>query len=289
MTNNITESLILILGDAGFLILKKSLLVSIAIIIYIFIYKISKKLVNNFFIQTRNKSEKFKIDDRRLVTLNIVSLSIIKYILYFFVGTSIISFFGGTESVKSIVTVAGIGGVAVGFGAQSLVKDIITGFFILLEDQISVGDIVQISGIAGTVEEIGIRTTKLRSINGDLHIIPNGQITIVTNMTREFKRAIVEVGITYEDKIEYIITILEDEMNNIFQNVTGLHEVPQILGVSAFNESAVVIKILAKCDIKENFRIENEIRKYIKIRFDKENIKMPYPHRTIEIKSMELL
>lgn len=273
-----------LLGNEGFKFLMKILSIIIPVLIYILLYKVVKKLINNFFSKTRNNLTKYKLDEKRLVTLNVVSLSLLKYTFYFFIGASIVSFFGG--SMQSIITVAGVGGIAIGFGAQSLVKDIISGFFILLENQISVGDIVKLSDITGTVEEIGIRTTKLRNFNGDLNIIPNGQITIVTNMTRDFKRAIVEIGINYEDNIKNIINILEDEMQKVFDEVHGLHEIPKVQGITAFEDSAVILRIAAECNINEVYAIEREIRKYVKIRFDYEGISMPYPHRIIEIKEL---
>lgn len=284
----IEEYLINTLGEMGFFLLKKMLTISIAIIIYIFMYKAIKKLVNNFFIKTRNASEKYRLDDRRLITLNAVSLSMLKYFFYFLVCSSIITFFGGADSIKSILAVAGLGGVAIGFAAQNFVKDVITGFFILLENQISVGDIVELTdkNINGSVEEIGIRTTKLRNFNGDLHIIPNSQITIVTNKSRDFKRAIVDIGVSYDDNIENIIEILSNEMKNIHQKVQGLYEIPQVQGVINFDDSAIIIRIISKCDINEVYTIEREIRKYIKLRFDSEKISMPYPHQTVELKNL---
>lgn len=275
-------AMVSLIGVKGFDILVNILSGVIGIIIYFVIYKMIKKIVNNFFHKIKDSQIKNSLEDRRIVTLNSIALSVLKYAFYFFIIAAFIEMFGG--EVKAVTTVvAGVGSVAIGFGSQSLVKDVITGFFLLLEDQLAVGDTVSLSGVVGKVEAISIRTTKLRAFNGDLYTIPNGQISIVNNMSKNYKRAIVEIGFNYETNIDNIITLLEDEMKNIHQKVSGLHEVPQVLGISSFGESSVNITIAAQCDINENFRIEREIRKFVKIRLDRENIQMPYPHRTVEI------
>jgi small conductance mechanosensitive channel len=271
-----------LLGEKGFEILMNILSGAVGILFYLFIYEIIKKLVNNFFEKVKGTQGKYSLDDRRLVTLNSVSLSVLKYIFYFFIVVTIIGVFGGEISQVTTV-VAGVGSVAIGFGSQSLVKDIITGFFLLLENQLAVGDVVSVSGLTGKVETVGIRTTKLRAFNGDLYTIPNGQISIVNNMSREFKRAIVEIGISHGESIEKVIEVLEDEMKNVYEKVSGLQEIPQVLGISSFTDTAMMITITAICDITENARIEREIRKYVKMRFDKETIAMSCTHRTMEI------
>lgn len=282
MTNNIEAYLRSFLGDKGFEALYKVVICILIIAVLHLLHKFTIRLVNKFFNKTRN----YKIDNKRLVTLNSISLSCLKYLFYFLIATTLIGIWGGSSSIQSItVAIAGIGGVAIGFGGQSLVKDVITGIFILLENQIAVGDIIQVTteNIMGTVEDIGIRTTQIRNFNGDLHIIPNGQISIVTNMTRGFKRALVEISVGYEENIQHIINILDDEMIKVYDKIQGLHEVPNVQGITEFAESAIIIRIAAECDINEIYSIEREIRKYVKIRFDNEHISMPYPHRTVEI------
>lgn len=273
------------LGEAGFTFLMGVLATIIGVIVYYIVYKIVCKLVKKWFNKTSKTNNRY-LGERRVNTLREIILSLIKYLFYFLVFAKVVTLFGGKDAVTSIVAVAGVGGVAIAFGAQSLVQDIITGCFLLLEDQIAVNDIVTVAGITGTVEEFGLRTTKIRTANGDLHTIPNGQISIVTNMTRDYKCAVVDIGTCYEDNLEHIMAILKDEMENVFKNVEGLQEVPNVVGVVSFDDSAVVLRISAKCDIRKNAGIEREIRKYVKVRFDNEGISMPYPHRTIDITSM---
>ncbi len=141
-----------------------------------------------------------KLSDRKRQTLSEVLSSVTKYTVWFIVICSILTNFG--VNVASLIAVAGVGSVAIGFGAQSLVQDVITGMFILFEDQFGVGDIITVDRLTGTVESIGLRSTRIRSADGDLHIIPNGMIKIITNMSKEFNRATIDIGVAYEENID---------------------------------------------------------------------------------------
>src|SRR5699024_6993326 len=149
--------------------------------------------------RTMNRRKKgiFYADEKKINTLSTVLKNIIKYIFYFIGLVMVLDMFN--ISTSSILATAGIGGLAIGFGAQSLVKDIITGFFILFEDQFSVGDYVKIGEYEGIVEELGVRVTKIRDFSGELHIIPNSNIGAVTNRTRGAMRALVKVSVAYEE------------------------------------------------------------------------------------------
>ncbi len=223
-----------------------------------------------------------KLTERKKATLTVVLTSVIRYTIYFIAGCSILSSFG--INIASLITVAGVGSVAIGLGAQSIIQDLLAGMFILFEDQFAVGDIITIDDLTGTVESIGIRTTIIRSADGDVHIIPNGNIKIITNMSKQFNRAKIEVSIAYEHNIDNVLNILADEMNIIFEKklIKGLKKIPEVLGITEFAENGIIIRILADTEIGENWQIEREIRKYIKNRFDKENIAIPYPRRVIE-------
>ena len=241
------------------------------ICIFSIIIKILNKVVKKF-IYAHNK-----FSERKAKTLNTVCSSIIRYTFYFFAICQILTIFG--VDVTSFVAVAGIGSVAIAFGAQSLVQDIVTGMFILIEDQFAVGDVISIEGYSGTVEGIGIRSTKLRSVDGNLFIIPNGQIKVVTNMSKGFNRAVVDISVAYEENIDNVIAVMKDELKSAFENkkINGLIKEPDVLGVVDLGDSAVVIRVSADSVIGENWAIERELRRIIKNRFDKENICIPYP------------
>ena len=251
------------------------------IILILIIAKLSIKvihsIINKFFDSQKNL--KFKVDIPRLETMKGLIKSIVKYIVYFIAITTIIKTFG--TDVTALITAAGIGGLAFGFGAQNLVRDVITGFFILFEDQFSVGSFVEIDGIAGTVEEMALRVTKIRGTNGDLYIVPNGEIKKVTNKSTGKMRALVEMSIAYEEDIDNAIEVLNKAAEVLKINDTRIVEGPTVLGVSALGASEVVITVMAKTIPMEQWAIERLMRKTFKEAFDKEGIEIPYPRRVI--------
>lgn len=235
--------------------------------------KIIDKAISN------KKLTKLYTNDKRINTVAGVLKKIVKIIFYFIGIMTILEMFN--INTTSILATAGIGGLAVGFGAQSLVKDLITGFFILSEDQYAIGDYVKIGDYEGVVEELGLRVTKLRDFTGDLHIIPNSSIEIVSNRTRGAMRAMVKVSISYDENIDRVVKILEDVCLDIKKNNSLIVEGPTILGVTDLGEYKVDITIIAKSEPMEQWAVEREIRKKVKEAFDKENILVPYPRGII--------
>lgn len=219
------------------------------------------------------------VGDRRANTLGQMLKSLVKNLLYFIGIVMILDMFN--INTTSILATAGIGGLAIGFGAQSLVKDIITGFFILLEDQYAVGDYIKIESFEGIVEELGVRVTKLRDFSGELHIIPNGNIQIVTNKTRGAMRALVKISIAYEENVDRVIQVLERVCGELKTTNESIVDGPTILGVTNLGESEVSITIVAKTKPMDQWSVEREIRKKVKEAFDKEKIEIPYPRMVI--------
>ncbi|HBY04570.1 MAG TPA: mechanosensitive ion channel protein MscS [Desulfotomaculum sp.] len=186
--------------------------------------------------------------------------------------------------IRPIITAAGIGGLALGFGAQSLVKDVISGFFILLENQIRIGDIVSLNGTSGEVVSINLRTTVLRDLSGVVHIFPNGSITSVSNMTKDWSGYLIDLEISYREDIDYVIGIL----NKIGDNLSKDPEFKQlilapleVLGVNNFNPSGVIIKLMIKTLPLQQWKVGRELRKRIKNTFDELGIEIPYQHITL--------
>ncbi len=183
--------------------------------------------------------------------------------------------------LKPILAGAGILGLAVGFGAQTLVKDVITGFFILLEDQIRVGDTVTAAGCTGAVEAVNLRTTVLRDYDGTTHIIPNSSITVVTNATRDWSRAVLDVGVAYKedtDRCEMVLREVGDsiEKDPVFaKKLLGPFE---YLGVVKFGDSAVVLRVLVQTQAHESPLVLRELRRRVKKAFDDAGIEIPFPH-----------
>lgn len=240
---------------------------------------LSEKLVDRILNSKFGHSSVF--DEKKAKTLGSIFKSVLRYVIYFIAGCSILTNLG--VDIASIIAVAGIGSVAIGFGAQSLVSDVIAGFFILLEDQYAVGDIISSGANAGVVEKITLRSTQLRSPDGTLIIIPNGQIGVVQNKCKEYINAIVDVGIAYEEDMTKVLKVLNDEMDSAATKLKGLKSRPTVLGIIALDDSAVTVRIVAECEVKENLGIERELRLMIKNRLDKENITIPFPQCTVHM------
>ena len=177
-----------------------------------------------------------------------------------------------------------IGALAIGFGAQSLVKDVISGFFIILENQYRIGDVVEVSGVSGLVESVGLRKTVLRDLEGRVHTIPNGEIKVVSNLTKEWSRAVVDIGISYHEDIDQIIGLLTQigkELEGEEPYKSAILEPAQILGVERFGESQLVIRMIVKTMPLKQWEVGRELRRRVKNRFDEKGIRIPLPHRVL--------
>jgi small conductance mechanosensitive channel len=187
-------------------------------------------------------------------------------------------------SLGPLLATAGIAGLAIGFGAQTLVKDFLSGVFILLEDQYGIGDVIRTAGVDGRVEEVNLRSTVLRDIHGVVHVVPNGEIRVVSNLTKEWSRAVLEIGVDYEEDPDRVIEVLEEIAEEVYEDpVFGsqLLEKPTVPGVEAFDDSAVRIRMMATTQPLKQWDVAREIRRRIKHRFDAEGIKIPFPQRTV--------
>ena len=258
-------------------ILGKGIKTIIIFIVIKLLIKITHKIIDRAM--HSKKKGIFYSDEKKLNTLSIVLKNIVKYIFYFIGLVMVLDMFN--ISTSSILATAGIGGLAIGIGAQSLVKDIITGFFILFEDQFSVGDYVKIGEYEGIVEELGVRVTKIRDFSGELHIIPNNNIGTVTNRARGAMRALVKVNVAYEEDINRVINVLNEVCKDIREAHDNIVDGPNILGISDLGEYGIELTIVAKTNPMEQWGIEREIRKKVKEAFDRENIEIPYPKRVI--------
>lgn len=222
----------------------------------------------------QNNNKKFYFEEKRARTLNGLLKSIIRYTIYFIAIVLILQEF--KIDTTSIIAGAGIIGLAIGVGAQSLVKDIITGFFIILEDQYSVGDYIVLGDMAGHVEEIGFRVTTLRDANGVLHIIPNGAITKVSNYTRGHMLAIINIPVSYQAETEKVLKLLEDVCSAV-ADMPELIERPKVTGIVDFRSTEILVRIIAKTVPLEQIKVETTIRRKVKEYFDAAGIQPPAP------------
>ncbi len=186
--------------------------------------------------------------------------------------------------IGPILAAAGIVGLAVGFGAQHLVQDVINGFFILIDDSIRVGDVVNIAGSGGVVEKVNLRMTVLRDLAGNVHYVRNGQIGVVTNMTKEFSHYVFDIGVAYREDVDRVMAVVREvgeDLKADTEFAEDILEPIEILGLDKFADSAVVIKARIKTKPIKQWGIGREFNRRLKKKFDEKNIEMPFPHMTV--------
>ncbi|RCX13196.1 small conductance mechanosensitive channel [Anaerobacterium chartisolvens] len=214
---------------------------------------------------------KYGIHSKKINTILSLSISVFKYTIYLIAGIIILS---DVLGLKSILAAAGVGGIAVGLGAQSLIKDVISGFFIVLEDQYSVDDLVTIGEMTGTVEDLGLRVTRLRNFNGDLYIIPNGEISRVTNHTRGNKAVIVDIPVSYnadmEKTVEAANKVCKAVNEEFYEVITDL---AKVIGITTLDRGGMTLRVMAKTLANEQWGVERRIRVLVKEEFDRADIK----------------
>jgi small conductance mechanosensitive channel len=191
-------------------------------------------------------------------------------------------------SIAPLLGAAGVVGIAIGFGAQSLIKDYFNGFFLLIENQIRVGDVVKIADKSGFVEEVSLRRVRLRDYDGSVHYVPNGMIGTVTNMSTQFAYALMDIGIAYGENIDKAMMAIRDvarELRETSEHSARILEDIEIAGVDNWADSAIMIRCRIKVLPLEQWTIKRQFLKRLKERFDREGIEIPFPHRTVVFKN----
>ncbi|MED4207278.1 mechanosensitive ion channel family protein [Neobacillus mesonae] len=237
------------------------------------IIRIGKVAIHNVF-KLRNLSPLNK-SERREETLAKLLDNTLTYVVYFIAIMMVLSVLG--IDVKALIAGAGVVGLAVGFGAQSLVKDVISGFFIIFEDQFSVGDHIRVAEYEGNVEAIGLRTTRIKSWTGEVHILPNGSITQVTNFSLNNSIAIIDIAISYGEDIEKAQKIIEDALIKMPSQYEALVATPTLLGIQTMGPTEVVLRVTAETLPMQHSAVARMIRKDIKVILDAHGIKVPSP------------
>jgi small conductance mechanosensitive channel len=187
-------------------------------------------------------------------------------------------------NIGPLLAGAGIAGIAVGFGAQSLVKDVITGMFVLMQDAVAVGDVVAVAGNSGLVEQISIRSIRLRDLHGTVIIIPFSEVTTVQNMTKDFSYAVFDIGIAYREDVDHVIGVVQAlaaDLRADEEYAWRILEPIEILGLDQFADSAVIVKARIKTKPIQQWNVMREFNRRLKRRFDELDIEMPFPHQTI--------
>jgi small-conductance mechanosensitive channel len=225
------------------------------------------------------KDEEFK---KRMDTLGSIIGSLLKVTIIIVAVIMIMGELG--VKVGPILAAAGIVGVAIGFGAQHLVKDLISGFFILMDDQIRVGDVVQVADKGGLVERVNLRITTLRDLAGNVHYVRNGEIGVITNMTKEYSRYVFDIGVAYREDVDEVIKVVkqvDEELRSDPEYANDILEPIEILGLDQFADSAVIIKARTKTKPIRQWAVGREFNRRLKKRFDEKDIEIPFPHVTL--------
>ncbi len=252
----------------------------ITIVLMLVALKIAKGVGKKFAaLLQKNKDDEFK---KRADTLTSI-VQLVLTILVLVVGCIIILGELGLE-IGPILATAGIFGLAVGFGAQNLVQDVISGFFLLLEDQVRVGDVVQVAGKGGLVEKVTLRMIILRDLCGNVHFVRNGKVDVVTNMTKDYGRYVFEIGVAYRENVDEVIEVIKTVDEDLRQDpdfTEDILEPIEILGLDRFDDSAVVIKARYKTKAVKQWGVGRAFNKRLKAAFDAGGIEIPYPHLTL--------
>ncbi|MDV2685252.1 mechanosensitive ion channel family protein [Alkalihalophilus lindianensis] len=246
----------------------------LAFIAFLIVRSIGKRVISTGFDRMQTQRN---MSLGRVKTLEKLSLNIFSYVLIFVLVTIIAGIF--ELPIGGLIAGAGVIGLAIGFGAQGLVSDVVTGFFLLLEKQIDVDDYVTAAGIDGIVEEVGLRTTQIRGFDGTLHFVPNREISSVSNHSRGNMRALIDMSISYDDNIDDAIAVMQNVCDKIALEDETIIEGPNVIGVQGLGDSDVVIRIIAKTENMMQWAVERKLRKELKEALDANDIEIPYPHQ----------
>jgi small-conductance mechanosensitive channel len=259
--------------------------VIVIIVIAVAVYFICRPIIRSIIkrmVSHRMAGEEETEIRQRIATLSSILVKIGGILILIVAVITILPEFG--VNITSLIAAIGIGGLAIAFAAQNLIRDFISGFFILLEDQYGIGDVVSIAGIAGVVEDITLRRTVLRDLDANVHSVPNGKVELSTNMTKQFSRVNLNVSVGYGENLKHVIDIINkvcQEMAEEPQWKDDFITTPSVLRVDNLGDSGIDIKILGDTKPAKQWAIMGELRLRLKDAFDKEGIEIPWPHTKV--------
>lgn len=242
----------------------------------LFIEKVVRKIVVSDHFLTKEAEKKREDTLLRIFT---GGLGVIVWILAVLIILQEAGF-----AIGPLLAAAGIAGLAFGFGGQYLIRDLISGLFIIMENQYRINDVVCFDGTCGLVEDISLRMTTLRDLDGVVHHIPHGEIKKISNLTKHFARVNLNVGVAYSSNLEQVISVVNKVGRELAEDSNWKEFIlkpPQFLRVDDFGDSAIIIKILGETKPLKQWDVTGELRKRLKIAFDKESIEIPFPQRVI--------
>lgn len=251
-----------------------------AVIIALVVTVLAYRMIGRVMQRITFPGQGFNRQRIRANTLKTVTESALKVFVVVIGGLFVLSNMG--FNISTLLAGVGVAGLAVSFAAQTLIRDFLTGFFILLEDQYGVGDIVDVGVAGGTVEKLNLRITALRDVEGNLHVVPNGQITNVMVMTREWARSVIDVPVAYGSDLDRAIAVIKDEVQKLYEDPEWHPSFaavpPEVWGVEKLADSGVLIRVVLNTQPIQQWSVGREFRRRIKNRLDAENIEIPFPH-----------
>jgi moderate conductance mechanosensitive channel len=250
-------------------------------------WKVIKRIGDRTVARLTNRADKLTLIEatdrkQRIDTLWSAVRAVLLVLLVVIIFLGILNAWG--VNTAPFLAVGSIIGIAVGFGAQDFVKDVIAGFLILAEDQYSIGDVVKINNVSGTVKEITLRSTILRDLDGNVHYVPNGSIGVASNYTQEYSQVVIDVGFGYGEDVDKVIPVIQDELDRFAADeawTSAFIDPPEILGVQDLGDSSVTVRCLLRVTPEYRWSSRREFLRRIKARFDEEGIEIPFPYVTI--------
>ncbi|WP_430173605.1 mechanosensitive ion channel family protein [Paenibacillus lautus] len=236
-------------------ILSSGIRVIIIFILTRIVIRVVYKMIDQFLL--RQEKSRIQVNSRRFVTVGELLKNVTSVVCNFVMILIILSEFN--FKLGPLLAGAGVLGLAIGFGAQSLVKDVITGFFIIFEDQFAVGDVIKSGEYRGTVEMIGLRTSRVKGLNGETYIIPNGMITSVTNYSLSNSLAIVDLPVKNDQQVKDTVTLIQAALTGIMDRSPEVQRAPDVLGIQSLNTSEYVVRIVAECNPNAREDVERQI------------------------------
>jgi len=268
---------------AHFLLIAHGVIKVLVILLVAFILlKLTGNLIKNVRAHLNYRAGDNLEESKRVDTMCRVMRYVLTVIIYAVTVIEILNEIG--ISIAPILGAAGVVGLAVGFGAQSLIKDYFNGFFILLENQIRQGDVVVAGDKAGFVEEVTLRHIRMRDYDGDVHYVPNGIITTVTNKSRDYAQSVIDIGVAYREDINTVIEVMQQVGDELYRDEIYSAKILtplEMAGVDRFDDSAVIVRCRFKVLPLEQWTVRREYFRRIKYAFEKHNIEIPYPHLTL--------
>lgn len=272
------------LETVGGWLLEHGILILVIILLSCLAYMIIKAVMPHMidrFITVRGKGRRARAElTKRSQTLSNVLTHTIGVFIVIVATFMILSEVG--IDITPLLAGAGVAGIAIGFGAQSLIRDLMAGFFIMVEDQYNVGDVIRVANVAGGVEGLNLRRTLLRDLDGILHIVPNGEIRVASNFTKMWSRAHLNISVAYKEDLDKVMVVIRKTWEEIAEDPDWspflISKTPWLLRVDAFGDSGITIKVVGETQPIKQWDVMGELRRRIKKAFDEEGIEIPWPH-----------